>query len=382
MSLSSKQIRYLWAVGYFKPSAKGKKGFTVAKGKARPKSAEPYTPGQAFGGPVDFGAPKPRKAKVVKKAESTFVTGDALIHARTVISDELTTHLRTVTHDSPRPKGLGELDALIAGHRLQQTTAAHKTELKKLVALRETFGVAYGQAKSEKIVANLRTHPDIKSYLTSEIGQAKSDTQIHKMLAGAHGPHQSVTVNHTSDGGKTKNVNTRSDKATAFLNSVGSEGLGVHTGSIPVNRVLIGGVDDLGDGRPYALPSGIHMFDSNGVALHVHEMGHRLEETHPGIGKLSEDFIASQRASSKPELLSKLTGNPKYGPTEWAYVPGSGSQKLVSPYVLKKYSLATGETRPSTEVFSLGIEHLYYSPSKFLREHPYHFATIIASLHS
>jgi hypothetical protein len=124
--------------------------------------------------------------------------------------------------------------------------------------------------------------------------------------------------------------------------------------------------------RSYAnVKEGIIVIDSRKNPLSFraavfHEMGHFLERSDPKYMSKATEFVKSNATGPK-EQLSKLTGDSRYAPTEYAY-PG----KFLNPYVGKLYLSG------ATEVVSVGLEH-FSSPlnlAKLYKADPVHFKVI------
>ena len=103
-----------------------------------------------------------------------------------------------------------------------------------------------------------------------------------------------------------------------------------------------------------------------------HEMGHHLEFENPALAKSARQFVLD-RATGKPEKLSKLTGNDNYGDDETA-IP----DKFIDPYVGKLYD------DDSTEVIAMGIEKFSsrVMALELLRKDPDHFFFVLGAMRS
>ena len=103
----------------------------------------------------------------------------------------------------------------------------------------------------------------------------------------------------------------------------------------------------------------------------AHEAAHHLEFANPEFRKAAEAWRNSNALYLKPEKLSKLTGDKRYGDDEVAY-PG----KYLDPYVGKIYQ--SGDT----EVISVGVQ-FFFVPAKMKRfrdRNPSHFHLVLGML--
>lgn len=122
-------------------------------------------------------------------------------------------------------------------------------------------------------------------------------------------------------------------------------------------------------GRSYASGSLVALSPKNKRRVTVHEMGHWLEHTSFSANLRAKLFLAKRTQGETAELLSKLTGNPAYDPTEVAK-----PDKFYDPYCGKIYQ------HDSTEILSMGVEEMWADPLKFARSDPEYFEEIIGIL--
>jgi len=108
----------------------------------------------------------------------------------------------------------------------------------------------------------------------------------------------------------------------------------------------------------------IAMNAKNGVRTHIHEMGHVYENYKPGVREKAFAFVDSRTAGERSVSLRQHTGA-NYGRGESAKV-----DKFIDPYVGKTYG------RRSTEVISMGFEHMWADPVSFAKGDPGHFDLI------
>ena len=108
----------------------------------------------------------------------------------------------------------------------------------------------------------------------------------------------------------------------------------------------------------------IAMNAKNGVRTHIHEIGHVYENYKPGVRERAFAFVDSRTAGERSVSLRQHTGA-NYGRGESAKV-----DKFIDPYVGKTYG------RRSTEVISMGFEHMWADPVSFAKGDPGHFDLI------
>lgn len=93
--------------------------------------------------------------------------------------------------------------------------------------------------------------------------------------------------------------------------------------------------------------------ESERISCVIHELSHRLETCHSGVLKAEEEFY-KQRTKGEPlELLSKVTGNPRYTKEE-----KTRKDNFIHPYIGKDYE---GE---AYELISMGFETFFTEPEK------------------
>lgn len=102
----------------------------------------------------------------------------------------------------------------------------------------------------------------------------------------------------------------------------------------------------------------------------VHEYGHWIELSKPGVKAAARQFRSDRTKGSKLISLRRLAKGQSYGQHESAY-----KDKFIDPYVGKYY--ASG----STEVISMGLEAMYRGPLSFLQLDSDHFFLTLAVIH-
>lgn len=108
----------------------------------------------------------------------------------------------------------------------------------------------------------------------------------------------------------------------------------------------------------------------------VHEIAHHLEEEIKEIREAAQDFYFTRTHGEALQLLSDVTGNPRYKAYEKTRPDG-----FFSPYIGKVYGerpIAGQPTFKASEIISMGLEAMYRDPLKFLDQDPEHFALIWA----
>jgi hypothetical protein len=103
------------------------------------------------------------------------------------------------------------------------------------------------------------------------------------------------------------------------------------------------------------------------MAVLIHELGHAIE-TNTHIGRLGKAFYA-QAVQKDPTRSLKLK-NSNYDPDEVASKDG-----FLTAYTGKFYNSAS-----STEVISMGLQHLYEDAAEFAEKSPDHFNFMVAAL--
>lgn len=118
--------------------------------------------------------------------------------------------------------------------------------------------------------------------------------------------------------------------------------------------------------RCYAKKTDIYVTSNTGATTIVHEVGHTIEHAHDDrIGEVSKAFLVSQTRDEKTQHLGD-----GYDPDEVATEDG-----FMRPYTGKFYHGAG-----STEILSMGMQHLFEDASKFAKESPDHFRYTLAVL--
>lgn len=94
----------------------------------------------------------------------------------------------------------------------------------------------------------------------------------------------------------------------------------------------------------------------------VHELGHWLEHHDPEVKRKANEFLDRRTQGETPQKLSELTGLHGYDGTEFAK-----ADQFMNPYMGKLYS------DKSTELISMGLEHMVSDPLEFARKDPDYF---------
>jgi len=93
----------------------------------------------------------------------------------------------------------------------------------------------------------------------------------------------------------------------------------------------------------------------------LHEMGHAAEYGNSWLTQMEYAYWHSRAAGEKTQRLSKITGNSGYGRNEVA-----AKDKWGEPYAGKLY---TGNRTSAMEIFTIGIEGVFYGTRKIDPEH-------------
>lgn len=153
-----------------------------------------------------------------------------------------------------------------------------------------------------------------------------------------------------------------SGKAKGFLTSILSD----KWSDLPVSVSRIN-PKEYGQGRAYCSGMTLHLDENTNAATIIHEYGHAMEHHNSlALARLSHAFVNQQirESGDKYEQLGR-----GYGNLEIAAKDG-----FLDAYTGKQYS-------ESTEIVSMGLQHLYEDPWKFRQESPEHFAYMMAVIH-
>jgi hypothetical protein len=145
----------------------------------------------------------------------------------------------------------------------------------------------------------------------------------------------------------------------------------VHPDLLKGNRPL--GLKPEPDRAHYDNAGNIALTEWDGTRTYVHEMAHWIEDRHHDVRDQSAAWRDNRTQGEDYRLLSDITGNPGYGPTEKAK-----PDQFVDPYVGKKYTQF--ERTYATEVLSMGMEEMYADPVAFAKRDPDHFAYTYAAM--
>jgi hypothetical protein len=185
-------------------------------------------------------------------------------------------------------------------------------------------------------------------------------TAVHFELPGILGINgQAKFSEHTSEGANTGNSGKR------FIESIAAPEV---IAKVPAKFKKL----DSGQ-RSFARHDEIYLWEHADTATAVHELGHVIEHT-TDIGKASKAYL-NDRARRSLEYGRKIDGlrdtqkSQGYEPDEVA-----ADADFINPYSAKYYRAAQ-----STEILSMGLQHLYEDPIGFAEKDPDHFNyTILA----
>lgn len=123
-----------------------------------------------------------------------------------------------------------------------------------------------------------------------------------------------------------------------------------------------------GQDRAYCLFDEIHIGKHASVEDAVHEFGHVIENTVPGVADAARKFLESRVGDEPLKPMNEITGGSGYSSNEMGR---SGDFAKVfgdnAGYVGKHY--AGG----ATEIVSMGLEQMYRDPAKFAAKDPEYF---------
>lgn len=119
----------------------------------------------------------------------------------------------------------------------------------------------------------------------------------------------------------------------------------------------------------------INVSKTDSAGTHVHELGHHVEYSVPGVQKAAQEFLAYRTKGQQPQQLKKVLPGRGYRPDErgcddeWKAAFGDNAW-----YVGKHYD------HGSTEIISMGIEKLFSDPIGFAEQDREYFAFIVGIL--
>ena len=138
------------------------------------------------------------------------------------------------------------------------------------------------------------------------------------------------------------------------------------------NKMSLGkigrGVDDRSFYLPKQQTTVIAPFYSTSPQV-VHELGHALESSNPAVGNAVRDFYKKRTLGLRAEKMADILPNDGYAAKELTKRDG-----FWKPYTGKVYSDG------STEVLSMGLQHMYQTPIEFAAADPEHFEFIMTIL--
>jgi len=119
-------------------------------------------------------------------------------------------------------------------------------------------------------------------------------------------------------------------------------------------NVFVRGIAE--DGRAWSDPGTRQIFvtANDNIAIHVHELGHVIEENIEEIGAVAKQFLADRTEGEVAVSLTSLTGKSGFGADEVAK-----KDKFIDPYIGKQYKDGY------TEVTSMTLQFLYEDWQKF-----------------
>lgn len=119
----------------------------------------------------------------------------------------------------------------------------------------------------------------------------------------------------------------------------------------------------------------VRIYKNNGPATIVHEIGHAIELGNPEMHNRVIEFLRYRAGGETPQFLRDLLPDRDYDPDEVAM-----PDRFLTPYTGKLYgwtgSWETSNLR-SSEIVSMGLQHMYENPVKFAADDPEHFDFIL-----
>jgi hypothetical protein len=122
--------------------------------------------------------------------------------------------------------------------------------------------------------------------------------------------------------------------------------------------------------RAYHLGGNVYLTQSDSISTAIHEIGHALEHWDDYTHQRCVEFLQSRTSPGNIKSLSELTLSKAYDAFEVA-----DPDSFFNPYIGKIYG--DWDNPYATEVLSMGLEKLYFSPSQFYRDDPEMFDFIV-----
>lgn len=134
--------------------------------------------------------------------------------------------------------------------------------------------------------------------------------------------------------------------------------------------------------RAFARPdnNSVHLSQESDVGIHVHEIGHILEDKAKNGKQIAQFFRQRRvnRAGTENRRMNEALNTNSYGPNEI----GNEDEFLKAFNGDLNRALYTGKSYPEgwTEIISMGIEELYKNPFRFASQDPEYFKFIVGFL--
>lgn len=246
-----------------------------------------------------------------------------------------------------------------------ETKKAQAERNKVNEAAKEALGIAI-EAESDGDQAKMQEYKDKYYQLVDERNRLRTEEKqlIVKALAGFKSNRRQqegqTAIELKFQGTNPAYAGGRSKNAVAWIESISD-------GSIPNFSV---GFTTIGKRRSQFNPGKNRVEMGAGedsMVVLIHELGHAIE-TNTHIGRLGRAFYA-QAVQKDPTRSLKLK-NSNYDPDEVASKDG-----FLTAYTGKFYDSAS-----STEVISMGLQHLYEDAAEFAEKSPDHFNFMVAAL--
>lgn len=165
------------------------------------------------------------------------------------------------------------------------------------------------------------------------------------------------------------------DEGTAFVERLSSKALG--TGELEVTVYETEQASSFY--RSWGSEQGVHLskYTDNATRSTIHELGHALEHNVPGLHAKVEAFYKSR---TKGEVLKASAKGYPYTDDKWGLMGKRGAYAGRWYGPAKAGAEAANYKMTSSEIVSMGLEHLFTDPLKFAQTDPEYFDFIMSLL--
>jgi hypothetical protein len=132
------------------------------------------------------------------------------------------------------------------------------------------------------------------------------------------------------------------------------------------NQATVVSHQDVQNGRAFCEKGKITVSKASSKSTYIHEFGHHIEDQMPGAKEKAQDFLRQRTKGGSVQSMNTVTKSKAYRDDELTL-----ADKFISKYTGKVYRDG------STEVVSMGFQHLFEDPIGFARKDPEHFRMIM-----